>query len=35
MKALIDTCIINDLLQKRKPFFSDAHEIPMITKIQH
>ena len=25
MRALIDTCIIIDLLQKREPFFDDAH----------
>ena len=25
MKALIDTCIILDVLQKREPFFEDAH----------
>ena len=27
MRALIDTCIIIDLLQRRDPFFADAHEI--------
>lgn len=27
MKALIDTCIVMDLLQKREPFFQPAHEI--------
>ena len=25
MKALIDTCVIIDLLQKREPFFDDAY----------
>ena len=25
MKALLDTCIVIDLLQKREPFFDDAH----------
>ena len=27
MKAMIDTCIIIDLMQKREPFFREAHEI--------
>lgn len=27
MKVLIDTCVIIDLLQKRDPFFDDAHMI--------
>ena len=27
MKALVDTCVIIDLLQKREPFFDDAHEL--------
>ena len=27
MKALIDTCILIDLLQKREPFFKNAHEV--------
>ena len=27
MKALIDTCIILDLLQKREPFFADSYDI--------
>ena len=27
MKALIDTCVIIDLLQKREPFFEDAHAV--------
>ena len=27
MKALIDTCIIMDLLQKRVPFFADSYDI--------
>lgn len=27
MKALIDTCIVIDLLQKREPFFDSAHKI--------
>lgn len=27
MKALIDTCIIIDVLQKREPFFMDAYNI--------
>lgn len=26
MKALLDTCIVIDLLQKREPFFEDAHQ---------
>ena len=25
MKALVDTCVIIDLLQKREPFFKEAH----------
>lgn len=25
MKVLIDTCVVIDLLQKREPFFDDAH----------
>ena len=27
MRALLDTCIVIDLLQKREPFFDDAHQI--------
>ena len=27
MKALLDTCIVVDLLQKREPFFKDAKDI--------
>lgn len=27
MRALIDTCIVIDLLQKREPFFDDAHKL--------
>lgn len=27
MRALIDTCIVIDLLQKREPFFVDAHKV--------
>ena len=27
MRALIDTCIVIDLLQKREPFFDDAHKV--------
>ncbi|MCR5042132.1 MAG: PIN domain-containing protein [Clostridia bacterium] len=27
MTALIDTCVIIDLLQKREPFFEDAHAL--------
>lgn len=27
MRALIDTCVIIDVLQKREPFFDDAHMV--------
>jgi len=27
MRALIDTCIVIDLLQKREPYFDDAHKV--------
>ena len=27
MKALIDTCVVIDLLQKREPFFDDAYRV--------
>ena len=27
MRALLDTCVILDVLQKREPFFSDSHLI--------
>ena len=30
MKALIDTCVIVDVLQKREPFYQDAMEIVLF-----
>ena len=30
MKALIDTCVIIDVLQRRNPFFDDAYKIFML-----
>ena len=31
MKILVDTCVIIDQLQKREPFWKDAHEIFTLT----
>jgi len=30
MKALIDTCVVLDLLQKREPFFNAAYNIFLL-----
>ena len=30
MKALIDTCVIVDVLQKREPFYQDAMDIVLF-----
>ena len=30
MKAIIDTCIVVDALQKREPFFSEAKSIFLL-----
>lgn len=34
MKALIDTCVIIDLLQKREPFFEDSHLVMLAAANQ-
>ena len=34
MNVLIDTCVFLDLLQKRKPFFTDAHKV-MLYAANH
>ena len=30
MKALIDTCVVIDVLQRRNPFFDDAYKVFML-----